>query len=469
MESLHTVLCRCREAAHAHRRALLALAVMVGVIVGALRYGIECNCMAGPVTMLSSQELLVGMRFFNIVGFMALIVVTQRLGEQLLDRRTGNAAAGLLLLSQLANHAIIAWTHVPTALLFMTGMLAYHRFTQEGGTGPLAVTAICGGLVFSLRYPAVMLFVPVAGHFLVMVIRSRELPVRAVLVATAALVLVVVPSFAFHQYAFGDALETPYHAREDALPPNQRQGLASDFDIRRVPANAWMMLVDFDPDASRLDPQIPDFRYSDRKAAVLQVTPLFLLALAGFPALWRRWKGVSAMFLAQFLLLLTVYGSWVYFSGGFGSNMRYLAAIVPVLSIWTAAGLRTVTVPDRFLLAAGLSGVVLTPLVLHLVVTETTASSLAGLRTLGLLSTVLLGASYLAYRYDGRARGVFWVAGAVAAAVSIVSVHVFQNIGMYTKAAFLTYPTSNLVVLGLWALGAGLFISYLWFDGVRGR
>jgi len=280
---------------------------------------------------------------------------------------------------------------------------------------------------------------------------------------------VVVPSLAFHQYAFGDVTETPYHAREDALPPNQRQGLAGDFDLRRLPANAYRMLVDFDPHLPRLDAQIPDFRYSDRKAAVLQVTPLFLLSLAGLPVLWRQWRGLSAMFIAQFLLLLGVYGSWVYFSGGFGSNMRYLAAVVPVLALWTAAGLRTVTVPDRFLLASGLSGLVLTPLVLHLVVTETTASSMVGLRTVGLFATALTGVAYLTYRHAARAKGLFWAAGAIAAAVSIVSVHIFQNLGMYTKAAFLTYPTSNRVVLGLWVLGVGAFISYLWFDGIRGR
>lgn len=469
MESLHAVLCRCREALYDHRRALMVMVVGVGLLAAAVRYGIRCNCMADTVTMLSHQQLLVGMRFFNIMAFMALIVVTQRFGERLLDRRTGNAAAGLLLLSQLANHAIIAWTHVPTALMFMTGMMAYHRFTQEGGAGPLAVAAACGGLVFTLRYPAVVLFVPVAGHFLVRTIRSRELPVRPVLVATVALFVVVVPSLAFHQYAFGDVTETPYHARDDALPPNQRQGIATDFDPRRLPRNAWRMLVDFDPDLQRLDPQIPDFRYSERKAAVLQVTPLFLLAVVGFPVLWRRWRGVSAMFLAQFLLLLGVYGSWVYFSGGFGSNMRYLAAVVPVFALWTAAGLRTVTVPDRFLLASGLSGLVLTPLVLHLIVTGTTAGSLAGLRELGLAATALTGISYLLYRRDERAKGLFWAAGAIAAAVSIVSVHIFQNLGLYTKAAFLTYPTSNLVVLGLWVLGAGLFCSYAWFDGIRGR
>ncbi|MFB6295119.1 MAG: phospholipid carrier-dependent glycosyltransferase, partial [Candidatus Nanohaloarchaea archaeon] len=74
-------------------------------------------------------HFLLGMRAFNVLLFALTAVLTYVLADDVFgDERIGFLAALLVVVSPLANHAIVAWTHVPVAFLTLVAFLSYRRF-----------------------------------------------------------------------------------------------------------------------------------------------------------------------------------------------------------------------------------------------------------------------------------------------------------------------------------------------------
>ena len=78
----------------------------------------------------------------------------------------------------------------------------------------------------------------------------------------------------------------------------------------------------------------------DRDHGLLPLAPVFLVAVAGIPALARGAPVVAAAALAAFASLYLVVGSYREWWGGFAPPPRYLVPMLPVLGLALAFGLR---------------------------------------------------------------------------------------------------------------------------------
>ncbi|MFB6294166.1 MAG: ArnT family glycosyltransferase, partial [Candidatus Nanohaloarchaea archaeon] len=219
-----------------------------------------------------SLHFLFGMRAFNVLLFALTAVLTYVLVDELFDEeRMAGLAAVLVIVSPLANHAIVAWTHVPVAFLTLVAFLAYHRFLDGYETRWFVVLAAAAAFIFTIKYPDVVLMLPILVHMGVLVVRDREFEIlRKSLLPLAVLLLIIAPTAAFHYTAFGSVTTTPYHMRPHALPPNDKPNIAVTFDPARLVKTVPAMLFWFDPGMEMLQQNVQDFDYAEHKSALFQ-------------------------------------------------------------------------------------------------------------------------------------------------------------------------------------------------------
>src|SRR5262249_34933348 len=77
----------------------------------------------------------------------------------------------------------------------------------------------------------------------------------------------------------------------------------------------------------------------DRDHGLLPLAPVYLVALAGLPALRRAAPRVAGPALAAFLSLYLVVGTYREWWGGFAPAPRYLVPVLPILGLALASGL----------------------------------------------------------------------------------------------------------------------------------
>ncbi|MFB6295120.1 MAG: hypothetical protein ABEI97_05140, partial [Candidatus Nanohaloarchaea archaeon] len=222
--------------------------------------------------------------------------------------------------------------------------------------------AAAASFIFTIKYPDVVLMLPILAHMAVLVVRDREYEiVRKSAVPLAVLLAIIAPTAAFHYSSFGSVTTTPYHMRPQALPPNDKPNIAVTFDPARLLQTVPAMLFRFDPGMEMLQQDVEDFDYAAFKSALFQSSPPLVLGLFGMLMAWRRndEEGFTLLAASAAALITLLYGSWIYFSGGWTTNMRYLTPAIPFLAIFTAYTVRRMDVDwQRLRRVGGAAGVV---------------------------------------------------------------------------------------------------------------
>ncbi|MFB6207716.1 MAG: ArnT family glycosyltransferase [Candidatus Nanohaloarchaea archaeon] len=298
----------------------------------------------GPTGFVLDLHFLLGMRFINVVLFGLTGLATYHLAMRFVeDQGYAFLASALVIISPLANHAIVAWTHVPVTFFSLLAYIFYLEFLDDGRMRWLAGVAVAAGLVFSMKYSDAIFLLPIPVHATLQIFRDRRYDiVRKSVVPAALLLLVLVPTLFFHASAFGSVFTTPYHMRPHALPPNDKPNIAVTFDPSRLSSTVPSMLFRFDAGMEMLQRDVEDFDYRQYKSALFQSSPALLLGIIGLALAWSRRedRDLPALAASGSALLTLLYGSWIYFSGGWTTNMRYLTPMIPVLAVFASYAVR---------------------------------------------------------------------------------------------------------------------------------
>ncbi|MDY6765839.1 MAG: glycosyltransferase family 39 protein [Candidatus Nanohaloarchaea archaeon] len=432
-----------------------------------------------PLNLLGvNMQFLLGMRFLNVAVFAGTVALTYEFAHDLFqDRRISLTAAALVVPTQLANHAIIAWTHVPTTFLVLLTYFSYHRFRTRQDYRWLGVVAAATGLVFGMRYSDIVILLPVGAHVLYDLYRGN-LPgrPRSVLLPIVLGVITLVPVFAFHTAAFGSPLTTPYQVRPDALPPNDKTNLATEFNPVRTVLTVPAMLFWFNPELPMLNRDVQDFSWRYAKSALLQTSPFLVLAYFGLLRVWWRddgFPGRTDLRLASvgIFLLIMLYGSWIFFSGGWTTNMRYLTPIVPFLAVYTSYGIEPYLPRRRELVrillpAAGVA---------FLAGTGIALSARRPVLLLNIVATAAATATFVAYLYaeeagTGGSRQVLLASFGAAVGIGAVMVAVMDNLVQFwgdVGTVLLLHADTSLFLAAVLAAATALFLviaARLWRD-----
>lgn len=439
-------------------RLLLATAgvVLAAVAVDGYLGGI-------PGSLGRDLGLIIGLRAYSVLAYGGVLAGTYLLARMLASRRTAWIALLFVGISQLLNHAIIGWNHTISTFVVLLATILTVRYWRGGSRMDLyAVAAVIGAGVW-MRYPLIALAAP-----LIIACGVRALGDRAYLPLALSGIIglsVLSPIAGFQQAAYGDPLTTAYELRPQALPPNNKPDLATSFDPARLVHTVPSMLIRFDPTSPVIDPDVPDFDYRFYKSSLLETSPYLILALIGLPVLYRRRRGEAVLLMALCGAPVLLYGSWIYFSGGWTTNMRYLSPMLPSLSVLAAMGLPGERLRSPWAVT-GLIGVVAVLIGSMDGMTEIVAVDFSNLLALS-VAALLMAVAVLdrLTRLEGGWATVFVTATAMA--IGAVRVAYLGNLKL-----FYGRPETMLgvrpVISPLLALAAGICIIYgLWVINER--
>ncbi|MDY6761499.1 MAG: glycosyltransferase family 39 protein [Candidatus Nanohaloarchaea archaeon] len=452
-------------------------ALIAGVYV--LLYVFLPSTPVGTMSQLHGDiRLLLGMRGFNVLLFALTAVLTYVLADDVFgDERVGLLAALLVVISPLANHAIVAWTHVPVAFLTVVAFIAYRRFLDGYETRWFILVAAAASFIFTIKYPDVVLMFPILGHMALLVVRDREYQiVRKSIIPLVVLFLVIAPTAAFHYSSFGSVATTPYHMRPQALPPNNKPNIAVTFDPARLVDTVPAMLFRFDPDMELLQQNVQDFEFAEYKSALFQSSPPLTLGLFGFILAWRRKDNQRFVALAasSSALLILLYGSWIYFSAGWTTNIRYLTSIIPLLAVFTAYAVTRLDIDWRRLqLYGSATAVAAFSGTAYYSVQAQDLVAKAGLNTLAFVTALVLSILFLLNEsYDRNdLRILFHCTFGAAIGVGGALVLVLGNLRLFNAppGSLLITNIEQTLFLGLALAAAITGTVYILFDEVRRR
>ena len=161
-----------------------------------------------------------------------IVLLTGEVVARVFDRRTGQVAAAVVLVSPLfAVHTGVFLPYAPTALLNLAFGLCYVRATGTGSRRWAAAAGVAVGLAFFARqYTAILFAAPFVTHAL-WTLRSLDRSVLARQVVTAAGGLAgVAVTLAYNAVTTGSALTFPYlaFAPEDGIGFGYRAILGYD-------------------------------------------------------------------------------------------------------------------------------------------------------------------------------------------------------------------------------------------------
>lgn len=324
-----------------------AAAVGAGLVLVLAAYGAWATGAWGALGR--DIGLVLGLRLYSVAGYIGVLAATAVLARHFLSRRLAAVAVLFTGVSQLANHAVIGWNHSVTTFLVVLGVVFAVSYHRTGEAPLLFALAAVSGVAVWFRYPLAAVFLPMVAA--AVWTAHGEGQHRRLLMAGGLGLAVVAPLLLFQGLAYGDPLTTAYDLRPEALPPNTKPDLVASFDPTRLVHTVPSMLVRFDPSIPVIDPSVGDFQYRLYKSSLLETSPYLVLAVVGFPLLYRRRRGEAGLLAVVCLVPVLLYGSWIYFSGGWTTNMRYLSPAVPLLSVMAAAALPRDIAVDRY--AAG--------------------------------------------------------------------------------------------------------------------
>jgi len=152
-------------------------------------------------------------------------------------------------------------------------------------------------------------------------------------------ILSLIPSILFHYLYFGSPFSTPYSMRSFSIGAHPKYNIANEFDILRSFKTLPHMLLFFDPRSIPITSGDTDYFFRYYKSSLLQSSPFLVLSLFGF-YFYYKMKKKEKILLLVLLLSCTIftlgYSSWIYWGGGWCTNMRYLSPLLPFLSIFSS-------------------------------------------------------------------------------------------------------------------------------------
>jgi hypothetical protein len=238
--------------------------------------------------------------------FMALLAVALA-GElrSLLRERGGAAADGvawvMALSPPLVHYAGLIFTEIPAALVVTLGLR--HARDTASRRGALATgTALALLPWLNVRYAIL------TAALLAFVLSAR--PPRRVAAAWLAPSLASAAALAlyhWHLYGFFD--------------PRRVYGRRPELSLGGLPTGLPGLLF-------------------DQEFGLLVYAPVFVLAVPGVFALWRRLRSLAVITAVLTLAVIVVAGAWPMWRGGFNPPARFLVPIVPALALAVAAHLR---------------------------------------------------------------------------------------------------------------------------------
>lgn len=397
--------------------------------------------------------LILGLRVYSVAGYIGVLAATAVLARHFLSRRGAAIAVLFTGVSQLANHAVIGWNHTVTTFLVVLGVLFTVSYRRTADPRRLLALAVVSGIAVWFRYPMAAIFLPLVA--LAAWTAHGEGQHRRLIMAGGIGLVIVAPLLLFQGLAYGDPVTTAYDLRPDALPPNTKPDLVASFDPARLVHTVPSMLVRFDPSIPVIDPSVGDFTYRLHKSSLLETSPYLVLAVVGLPLLYRRRRGETVLLTAVCAVPVLLYGSWIYFSGGWTTNMRYLSPAVPLFAVMAAAAVPRDVRPDRYSVAVAL---VVAGAAVWSVHGMTEVAAVSFFNGLALSVAVLLLAGRLAMDRLELERGVMLLV-VVATVVGAVEVLYLENVKLFYGAAG-DMVLFNLGAHPLIALLAGACIGY---------
>jgi hypothetical protein len=181
------------------------------------------------------------------------------------------------------------------------------------------IAGLCAGLAVASEYPAI---IPAAvlGLYLA---RDRARAVRYGVALVPAALLILANNYAIAGSPF-------------------RLGYGSNPAFPRITAgNAFGF--------SLPDPRAIQYLVWDEYRGLLFWSPVLLMALPGLVAWYRRDRGVAAMIVVVFILMLLQVASFYSWFGGNSVGPRYLSPALPFLGLAAAYGIRLFPVPGAVL------------------------------------------------------------------------------------------------------------------------
>ncbi len=296
-------------------------------------------------TLLLSGEIpqihnILGLKFFNVVMFTLTIYLLYLFVVELTKNKSIALLSSLLLLATpLANHAIIGWTHIPTTFFILLVYYSLVKFEKTRKMHWSILMAFASGIVFNLRHLDIVFVIP---PFLYLVYRLLERQKFLELILPITIVFItMLPTLLFNYYSFGSVFLTPYHMRAFALPPHPTFNIANEFDLLRMPQVMPLMLFRFDPESTPVTVGDTDYSFRYYKSALFQSSPFLILSIPGFVLFWQKHKQkkLLALILLSMIALTAAYSSWLFYGGGWTTNMRYLTPLIPFLSFFAVFGI----------------------------------------------------------------------------------------------------------------------------------
>jgi hypothetical protein len=200
----------------------------------------------------------------------------------------------------LVHYAGLVFTEVPAALIVAAGL----RHARGGSVR----VALAAGIAIAFLPWLNVRYAVLAAVLLAFALSSRP-PLRAAL-------FWVIPSLA------SAAALALYHFR-----------LYGFFDPRRVYGRRPELSL------SLLPSGLPGLLF-DQEFGLLVYAPVFVLAVPGVIALWRRSRALALAVAVLVLAMFAVAGAWPMWRGGFNPPARFLVPVVPALALAVASGLR---------------------------------------------------------------------------------------------------------------------------------
>ncbi|HEV8254361.1 MAG TPA: hypothetical protein VGQ78_06375 [Vicinamibacteria bacterium] len=217
----------------------------------------------------------------------------------------------LALSPPLIHYAGLIFTEVPAALLVAVALR--HGATARGPRSALAFGLAVAALPWlNVRYAAF------AVVLVLFALDTRPRPrLAALLLAPVAISALGLAAYHFHLYGFFD--------------PRRVYGRRPELSLAILPEGLPGLLF-------------------DQEFGLLVYAPVFVLAVPGMAALYRRDRRRALICIALIVIALLTAGSWPMWRGGFNPPGRFLVPVLPALALPTAAALRNRIWPGAALL-----------------------------------------------------------------------------------------------------------------------
>ena len=250
--------------------------------------------------------------------FMALLAVAL-VGQlrALLREAVGDGADGVAWLMALSpplvHYAGLVFTEIPAALIVTLGL-------RHGRAAPSARAALATGAALAFLPWLNVRYAILAVALLAFALTARPaVRVAAAWLAPSVASALALAFYHWHLYGFFD--------------PRRVYGRRPELSLAGLPTGLPGLLF-------------------DQEFGLLVYAPIFVLAVPGLLALWRRSPRLAAATAVLAAAVIAVAGAWPMWRGGFNPPARFLVPIIPALALAVAARLTRGWTAGAALLAA---------------------------------------------------------------------------------------------------------------------